>query len=83
MFWVMEAMVIRLSANRLDVYDTFQFRIEASGSEPAITGDADAAAEMLLGLGVPDPVRLVRHVRHWGSLEIFSAPARNSPARSH
>lgn len=70
--------MILLSADRLDVYDTFQFRIEASGTAPAITADPDAAAEMLLGLGVSNPSRLVRHVRHWGPLEIFEPSALSS-----
>jgi hypothetical protein len=63
--------MILLTASRLDVYDGFQFRIEGAGETPAITADADAAAEMLLDLGVADPRRLVRHVREWGAVEIF------------
>ena len=67
--------MIVLSADRLDVYDTFQFRIEASGFAPAVTGDPHAAAEMLYDLGVSDPLRLVSHVCHWGRVEIVE----NSP----
>jgi hypothetical protein len=63
--------MIVLSANRLDVYDTFQFRIEAAGNAPAVTGDPHAAAEILHDLGVSDPLRLVRHVRQWGWVEII------------
>ena len=69
--------MIVLSADRLDVYDTFQFRIEASGFAPAVTGDPHAAAEMLQDLGVSDPLRLVRHVRHWGWVEIVESSPQN------
>lgn len=66
--------MILLVANRLNAYDGFQFRIE-TGSDAAVTADPDAAAEMLLDLGVSDPLRLVRHVRQWGSVEIFEHTA--------
>lgn len=69
--------MILLSADRLDVYDAFQFRIEAAGNTPAVTGDPRTAAKMLRDLGISDASRLVRHVRQWGSLEIFE----DSPPR--
>ena len=70
--------MILLTANRLDVYDGFQFRIEAAGRSPAITGDPDTAAEVLSDLGVHHPFRLVSHVRVWGSVEIVEhSPRRN------
>ena len=61
--------MILLVADRLNAYDRFQFRIE-SGSDAAVTGDPETAADMLLDLGVRDPSRFVAHVRQWGSVEI-------------
>jgi hypothetical protein len=62
--------MILLRAIRLDAYDRFQFRIEAPGCVPVVTGDPLQAAEMLTQLGIESAMRLVHHVQVWGEVEI-------------
>ena len=59
-----------LQAIRLDVFERFQYRVDAPGEPPFLTSNPDEVAAKLAELGVPDPARLVAHVRAWGIIEI-------------
>lgn len=62
--------MILITANRLDAYEGFQFRIEGTDMGPEITNSAIEAIEILISLAVSEPEPLVAHARKWGSVEI-------------
>lgn len=62
--------MMRLSAKRLDLRDTFQFSIEAEGSTAAVTCERMKAAKLLVRMGINDPMQLIEHVQTWGTVDL-------------
>ena len=70
---MLTSMLIRLSATRLDLRDTFRFSIEADGQPCVVTTSALKAVKLLCRAGVRDPLRAVEHVQAWGAIEVSAA----------